>query len=53
MLVDNGDHYLFYKDYEFSSPSVAGTAVRGGATNGLTTWKYKAGISLKELEAEV
>lgn len=51
-LLDRGDHYIFAEDFEFSSPSAAGTVIRGGATNGLTAWKNADGISLKELEEQ-
>ncbi|VGO17003.1 hypothetical protein PDESU_05597 [Pontiella desulfatans] len=56
-LVENGilkelnDHCIFTLDHEFSSPSAAGAAVRGGSTNGLTAWKNSNGKSLKEIEA--
>ncbi len=49
LLVDQGEHYIFAHDYEFSSPSAAGAIVRGGSTNGLTSWKNQAGVSLKNL----
>ncbi len=50
LLVANGDSYLFSKDYEFSSPSAAGAIVRGGATNGLTSWKNENGVNLKDMD---
>jgi len=50
LFIDNGDHFEFVKDFEFSSPSAAGACVRGGATNGLTAWKNRNGKQLKELE---
>jgi len=53
VLVQEDDHYIFSKDFEFSSPSAAGAAVRGGATNGLKAWKTSDGKSLKELEKEI
>jgi hypothetical protein len=55
-LVDKGvmehrnDHYVFSRDCEFGSPSAAAAVVRGGASNGLTSWKTKAGKTLKEAE---
>ncbi len=49
-LTDAGDHYVFARDFEFSSPSAAGATVRGGSTNGLTAWKNKAGQTLKDLD---
>jgi hypothetical protein len=50
-LIENGDHLLFVKDVEFSSPSAAAAVIHGGQTNGLTAWKNKQNKSLKELEA--
>lgn len=51
MLAVNADHLLFTKDVEFSSPSAAASVIHGGHANGLTSWKNKAGKSLKELES--
>lgn len=51
ILVDAGDHFVFARDFEFTSPSAAGATVRGGATNGLTAWKNKDKKQLKELES--
>lgn len=53
LLKDRVDHYVFTKDYEFSSPSAAGTAVRGGATNGLIAWRNKSDVRLKMLDEGV
>ena len=50
VLLEKGDHYEFTRDYEFTSPSQAAAMVRGGSSNGLTCWKTKKGITLKELE---
>jgi hypothetical protein len=50
VMVPDGDNYVFARDYEFSSPSAAAAAVRGGATNGLMWWRTEAGIKLKDLE---
>ena len=43
--------YVFAKDYEFTSPSLAAATVCGGAENGLTKWKTKSGKKLKEIES--
>jgi len=51
VLAPSGDALVFSQDFEFSSPSQAGSVVRGGNTNGLTNWKNTAGVALKELEA--
>ena len=50
ILKQEGDHLVFVNDHEFTSPSLAGATICGGATNGLTLWKTKAGKTLKELE---
>lgn len=50
-LSENGDHFLFTQDVEFSSPSAAATVVHGGSANGLISWKDADGRTLKELEA--
>jgi len=50
ILVSNGDHLVFSRDYEFSSPSAAAAAVRGGSSNGLTSWKNESGSRLRDLE---
>jgi hypothetical protein len=50
-LVDEGDHFKFTRDSEFSSPSAAATVVHGGSANGLLAWKSRDGKTLKELEA--
>src|SRR3989442_15662122 len=50
-LIQDGDHLVFTRDAEFSSPSAAATVVYGGSANGLLAWKNKVGKTLKELEA--
>ena len=50
VLAREGDHYVFTKDHEFSSPSYAAGTVCGGHMNGLTAWKTEAGMTLKQLE---
>lgn len=50
LLVLNGDALEFTQDYEFSSPSAAAAIIRGGASNGLTSWKNTNGVALKDLE---
>jgi hypothetical protein len=50
-LAKHGDHYVFTRDVEFSSPSAAATVVHGGSANGLLAWKTRSGKTLKELEA--
>lgn len=53
ILVQENDHYVFSRDFEFGSPSAAGAIVRGGSTNGLTVWRTADGKTLKELEKEI
>lgn len=50
-LVKDGDHLVFSRDAEFSSPSAAATVVHGGSANGLLAWKTQDGKTLKEIEA--
>jgi hypothetical protein len=38
-LAPNGDHLVFTRDTEFTSPSAAASVVHGGGANGLTAWK--------------
>ena len=52
ILLEQDDHLIFTRDHEFTSPSLAASAIRGGHTNGLTAWKTKAGKKLKEIEAD-
>ena len=52
LLKERADHLLFTEDCEFSSPSLAGSVVRGGNTNGLEQWRNKQGKKLKDLESE-
>jgi len=51
LLTLENNCLIFAKDVEFGSPSTAGGVVRGGNTNGLTSWKNTAGQTLKEIEA--
>lgn len=52
VLVDRGKYFEFSDDYIFSSPSTAAVMVMGRNANGLTEWKNKSGITLKEFESE-
>ena len=52
VLIQQGKHLIFSRDYEFTSPSLAAATIRGGTSNGLTSWKTKSGKKLKEIEAE-
>ena len=50
-LIEEGEHFSFTRDAEFSSPSAAAAVIHGGSANGLLAWKSKDGKTLKELEA--
>ena len=50
-LIEQQDCLLFTTDVEFTSPSAAATVVRGGNSNGLTTWKNAKGKTLKEIQS--
>ena len=50
VLVADGDHLSFTRDYEFDSPSAAAAVVRGGNANGLTEWRTEEGKTLKVIE---
>lgn len=50
VLTGRDDCLIFTRDHEFSSPSLAAAAIRGGASNGLTCWRTKSGKKLKEIE---
>ena len=50
-IVEEGDHLIFTKDVEFSSPSAAAAVIHGGSANGLVAWKTQDGKTLKDLES--
>lgn len=52
VLQVEGEHLVFSKDTEFSSPSAAAAVVHGGHANGLTAWKDKNGKTLKQIESD-
>jgi hypothetical protein len=51
-IEDEGNNYVFVKDYEFSSPSAAAALIAGYSINGRTSWKNKLGKTLKQVEEE-
>lgn len=51
ILVKHSDRFIFDRDYEFTSPSLAAASVCGGAANGLTMWRNEQGVRLKELDS--
>lgn len=51
ILIPDDGQYIFSRDYEFTSPSLAAATIYGGSANGLTMWKTESGQTLKEIEA--
>ena len=52
ILVQKDNCFVFSRDYEFTSPSLAAASIHGGTANGLKAWKNKQGKMLKAIEAE-
>jgi len=52
ILAAQGDHLVFTKDAEFSSPSAAAAVVHGSHANGLIAWRNSKGKTLKEIESK-
>lgn len=52
ILIEQGNHLRFAKDWVFASPSAAAAVIRGGNANGLTEWKSNEGRTLKELDSD-
>ena len=52
-LVQEGNKFIFTRDQEFSSPSMAAAIIAGGHINGLTAWKDNDGRTLKEIEGVI
>ena len=50
-LVLTGNSFEFTQDVEFASPSMAASVVKGGNTNGWTSWRTPDGTTLKQIEA--
>ena len=50
LLAVEVDCLVFTKDFEFTSPSAAAAIICGGSANGLTAWKNRNGVALKDLE---
>lgn len=49
-LISRGDYYEVSDDLVFSSPSTAAVIVMGRNANGLTEWKTKEGLTLRDFE---
>lgn len=51
IIVPNGDHRIFAKDYAFRSPSAAAAAVNGRPSNGQVEWRTETGgLTYREWE---
>ena len=48
--VVNSETCVFEKDFDFGSPSRAGSVIHGGAVNGWVVWKNVLGKTLHEIE---
>lgn len=53
VLSPQGTHYVFTRDYLFSSPSMAAIAVLGRSANGWMEWKTKEGQTLDGAKRQV
>ena len=53
ILIPEGDHLRLSRPYIFTSPSAAGSVVRGYAVGGRTEWKDEDGITLKEHQEQI
>ena len=49
VITDNGESYIFTKDYSFSSPTLAARAILGAPAPGPLRWKNKDGVTLREI----
>jgi len=52
VIQQNNGSLIISEDYVFSSPSTAAVIVMGRNANGLTEWKLKNGLTLKEFESK-
>lgn len=50
VLIDDGNRYIFTKEYLFKSPSTAASIVFGSSANGRHYWQDANGLSLKKME---
>jgi hypothetical protein len=46
VVIEQGDHYIFTEDHQFTSPSQAAAVVLGRNANGWMEWKNKDGETL-------
>jgi len=50
VVKQNGEHYTFTEDHQFTSPSQAAAVVLGGNANGWNEWRDKEGKTLDEVK---
>ena len=50
VIVEDGDSYVFTRDFEFRSPSEAAAVLLGRNANGRTEWRTESGQTLKEIQ---
>lgn len=50
--VVNPETFIFERDFDFNSPSGAGSVIYGGAVNGWVVWKNSQGKTLHEIERD-
>jgi len=50
VLHEQGEHWVYQKDYLFPTPSCASVVTLGRSSNGWSIWKNKEGRTLKDLE---
>ena len=53
VLVTEGEHAVFAKNYTFTSPSAAAAVVLGRSANGATAWRTDDGLAFKDWERSV
>ena len=47
--VINSETFIFEKDFDFNSPSGAGSVIYGGSVNGWVVWKNRSGETLNQI----
>lgn len=51
-VIENGDQFIFQKDFLFNSPSTAAGVLRGRSANGRIEWRDDSGRTLADVEAD-
>ncbi|RPF54429.1 GIY-YIG nuclease family protein [Aquisalibacillus elongatus] len=52
VIIEKDGKFIFYEDYQFTSPSLAASIVLGRNQNGWIAWKNKAGKTLDEIKRQ-